>query len=92
MKVSQKITRLHKLKRMEEEILRFLLSSDQEQPAYKYTLQEFFEYIAIEQDKEKGKEGIHTTDYNLSRKQQKFLTEEEKTEMIQEYISEPNKR
>jgi len=93
-KVSPAITRLHKLKIVEEEILRFMRLWEQEYAAYEYTLQQFFTYIALEQEDERAKEEKATKKPwdEQERKPQTFLSEEEKTQMIQDYIAEPNKR
>lgn len=82
------ITRLHKLKRVEEEVLRYLRSDDEQKPAYEHTLQQFFEYVAKQKDNEKWVVEFGKDD----RKRQVFLSEQQKTEIMKKYITREKKR
>lgn len=91
--MAKAITRMHKLLITEQYVLEFMRQQKPHKPAYEYTLQDFFTYIARQQDKEElKKENRVPQEYSPERKKQKFLTEQQKTEVMSKYIQKEKKR
>lgn len=73
------ITRLHRLKRIEEEFLRRMQDDKEGRPAYERTAQEFFSRVALEQEEEtnksyqKGRPSFRT---RITMKEEKKIAEE----------------